>query len=205
MDSASLFGGFLLNLAVAILIVRGIFYPVRHDKNYVFTFIAFSTTIYFVVAFITTAEVSIGVGFGLFAIFSVLRYRAASVTTREMTYLFVLIALPVMNSVLIRTGDWVNLAAANALIILVIFVLERGWGFRYEGVKRVTYDRVDLVKPQNRLLLLEDLRDRTGLDVTRVEVVRIDLLDETARLRVYYDEPRSVDWGTEDPDISDDD
>src|SRR5215204_4169240 len=165
MDPVSLFGGFLLNLAVAVLIVRGIFYPVERDKNYVFTFLAFSTTIYFVVVFISTAEVSLGVGFGLFAIFSVLRYRTASVSAREMTYLFVLIGLPVMNSVLIRTGEWVNLAGANIIIVVVIFVLERGWGFKYEGIKRIRYDRADLVKPEHRALLLEDLRERTGLQI----------------------------------------
>jgi hypothetical protein len=205
MDPVSLFGGFLLNLAVAVLIVRGIFYPVKHDKNYVFTYLAFSTTIYFVVASITTAEVGIGVGFGLFAIFSVLRYRAAAVSAREMTYLFILIALPVMNSVLMRTGDWLNLLGANVAIVAVIFMLEKGWGFRYEAAQRLRYDRVDLVKPENRVLLIEDLRERTGLPIKRVEVLRIDLLDDTARLRVYYDQSSSQFWSVEDDLAANDD
>jgi hypothetical protein len=204
MDPVSLFGGFLLNLVVAVLIVRGIFYPAEQNKNFVFTFIAFNTTIYFVVAFISTAEVSLGVGFGLFAIFSVLRYRTSSVTAREMTYLFILIALPIMNSVLMRTGEWVNLAGANAVVVLILFVLERGWGFEYQGVKRVRYDRVDLVKPENQALLFADLSERTGLRIKRVEVMRIDLLDDTARLKVYFDEPKGNGWSTDDYLVEDD-
>ena len=82
--------------------MRFIYYPLRHDKNDVFTFVAFNTVIFFVMTYLANAQLSVGVGFGLFAIFSVLRYRANAISTREMTYLFILIALPVMNSVLME-------------------------------------------------------------------------------------------------------
>ena len=90
-----------LNLLVALLVVRFVYYPATQDKTYVFTFLAFNTVIYFVLGLLTSANLSVGVGFGLFAIFSVLRYRTDEMPIREMTYLFILIALPVMNSVMI--------------------------------------------------------------------------------------------------------
>ena len=182
--------GFLFNLAIAVLIVRGIYYPLRHDKNDVFTFLAFNTVIFFVMTFLANAQLSVGVGFGLFAIFSVLRYRANAISTRDMTYLFILIALPVMNSVLMSERDWLSLAATNAAVIVVLFVLEQGWGFRYEGFKSVKYDRIDMLKPEKHSLLLEDLRRRTGLPLTRFEIGRINLVDDTVNLYVYYDLPR---------------
>lgn len=182
--------GFLFNLVIAVVIVRGIYYPLRHDKNDVFTFIAFNTVIFFVMTFLANAQLSVGVGFGLFAIFSVLRYRANAISTRDMTYLFILIALPVMNSVLMSQADWLSLAATNAIVVAVLFVLEQGWGFRYEGFKSVKYDRIDMLQPEKHVLLLEDLRRRTGLPLTRFEIGRINLVDDTVNLYVYYDLPR---------------
>ncbi len=197
MSATSVFAGFAVNLAIALLIVRGIYYPVRRDKNYVFTFLAFNTVIYFVMTFLTSAELAIGVGFGLFAIFSVLRYRTDTMSTRDMTYLFVLIALPVMNSVLMRGAEWLLLPASNAAVVIVLFVLERGWGFQYEDSKMIKYERIDLIRPEKRALLIEDIHKRTGLPATRVEIVRINLLEDTAQLRIYYREPESTHWAPE--------
>jgi len=191
MSYLSLFIGFGVNLLVALLIVRFIYYPANPNKNYVFTYLAFNTIIYFVVSFLTSAEISLGVGFGLFAIFSVLRYRTSTMSTREMTYLFIVIALPVMNSVLMRGGEWGLLLAVNAVVTAVLFVLEREWGFHYENSQSIRYDRVELIKPEQRALLLDDLRQRTGLPVKRVEIGRLNFLNDTAELRVFYDEPRS--------------
>jgi hypothetical protein len=174
------------------MIVRGIYYPARHDKNNVFTFLAFNTVIYFVMTFLATAELSVGVGFGLFAIFSVLRYRTGEISTREMTYLFILIALPVMNSVLMTTGAWPILVASNAIVLGVLYVLEQGWGFHYESVKSVKYDRIEMIAAQQQQdALLADLRQRTGLPITRFEIGRINLIDDTADLLVYYEEPKA--------------
>ncbi len=188
MSAIDLFSGFAANLLITVLIVRWLYYPAGQGKNYIFTYIAFSTVIYFVMAFLGNAELSMGVGFGLFAIFSVLRYRTETISAREMTYLFVVIALPVMNSLILVSGDWPALLAANAAVIAVLFALERGWGFHYDGVQPVKYERIELIRPDKRELLLADLRQRTGLPVTRVEVRQINLLNDTADLMVYYDQ-----------------
>jgi len=189
--SIDIFTGFFVNLAVALLIVRAIYYPVKQDKNYVFTFLAFNTIIYFVMSFLTSSELSMGVGFGLFAIFSVLRYRTSPMSTREMTYLFIMIALPVMNSALMLQNDWLALLGANVAVVAVLFVLEREWGFHYASTKLIKYERIELIKPENHALLLADLRQRTGLPVKHFEIGMIDFLKDSAELKIYYDEPKT--------------
>lgn len=186
----NLFIGFVFNLIVAILIVRFIYYPVKQSKNYVFTFIAFNTAVYFVMSVLTNVELSIGVGFGLFGLFSLLRYRTNTMPTREMTYLFVIIALPVVNSILIGSEAWASLLLANTAIMATFFILEREWGFHFEQSQRLTYDRIELIKPQHVDLLLDDLRARTGLDIKRCEVEDINFQRDTAGIKIYYDDPQ---------------
>ena len=187
MNATMLFLGLVINLAVATLIVRFIYYPGRQNKNFVFTFLAFSTVIYLVVSFLAIAEVGMGVGFGLFALFSLLRYRTSPMPAREMTYLFVLIALSVMSAILMQSADWRALLAISAVVVAVILVLEREWGFVYEGVKTIKYDRAELVHADRYAELLADLRQRTGLELTRVEVGGINLVNGTAHVKVFYD------------------
>jgi hypothetical protein len=190
MTFVNLFIGFSVNLLIALVIVRGIYWSVRQGKDSTFTFIAFNTVIYFVMAFLANSQLSVGVGFGLFAIFSLLRYRTSAVSTREMTYLFILIALPVMNSVLMTSGSWLTLIAANSTVVVVLYVLERGWGFHYENSQFIKYDRIEFVKPENHRLLLEDLRQRTGLLVTGFEFGRINFVEDTVDIIVYFDDPK---------------
>lgn len=176
-----------LNLAIALVIVRFIYYPETQNKNYVFTFLAFNTVIYFVLGLLTSVSLSIGVGFGLFAIFSVLRYRTDEIPIREMTYLFIIIALPVMNSILITNGDVAQLLAANGVVVVLLYVLEKEWGFHYEASRKITYERIDLITPANYELLLADVRTRTGLPVTRVVVGRIDFSRDTAEIQMFFE------------------
>lgn len=192
MEWFSLMAGFVVNLLVAVAIVRFIYYPANRNKDYVFTYLAFNTIIYFVVAFMSSTELSLGVGFGLFAIFSVLRYRTNTMSIREMTYLFVLIALPVINAMLMKGSDVALLAAVNAIVVVLLWVLEREWGFHYESHQSVRYDRIELIHRERREELLADLRQRTGLPIKRVEVGRINFLNDTADVRVFYDEPNGL-------------
>lgn len=182
---------FALNLAVVIVIIRFIYYPQQRDKDYVFTFVAFSTIIFFVIGLMNNTELGIGVGFGLFAIFSILRYRTDTVPIREMTYLFVLIALAVVNSLLFQWQAYVQFALVNVAVIAILYVLERGWGFHYMTRKVITYERIDLIRPENEALLLADLQGRTGLPIERVEIGKINFLRDSAEIVVYYD-PRAL-------------
>jgi hypothetical protein len=190
MDSFAVFGlSFLLNMAVALLIIRGIYYPVRRDKNYVLTFFAFNTLVFLITSLLTGVDLSVGFGFSLFAIFSILRYRTDPIPIREMTYLFVMMALPVVNAVLVSQGNVAGLVIANVALVLVLFLVEKGWGFKYAHRKTITYERIDMIKPENHELLLDDLRERTGLAITRCEIGKIDFLRDVAEIKVYYEEP----------------
>ena len=189
-DLPEFIGGAAFNLAVALVIIRFTYYPVTQDKRYVFSFLAFNTIIYFVLQFLTNSDLTIGVGFGLFAIFSVLNYRTDEMPIREMTYLFTVIALPVVNSFLLADNNLASVIIANAIVVTLLFVLEHEWGFNYQTSKKLTYEVIDNIRPENHEALIADLLRRTGLDIKRVEVGRIDFLRDTAELKVYYDEPR---------------
>jgi hypothetical protein len=185
---------FAFNFLIAFLIVRFIYYPSTHNKRYVFTFLAFNTVIYFVLSFLTSAEIGVGVGFGLFAIFSILRYRTDSIPIREMTYLFVIVALPVMNSAGAASAIWPQLIAANLTIMAIMLVLEKEWGFHYEASKRIVYEKIELIRPERRPELLADLEARTGLQIKRIAIGKVDFLRDTAELKVYYDDLNQEDW-----------
>lgn len=192
--SLEFFLGFLFNLLVTITIVRFIYYPMTHNKPYVFTFLTFNTVIYFVLSFITSIDMGIGVGFGLFAIFTILRYRTDPIPIREMTYLFVIAALPVMNSAGVSGGDWTALVFANLAVTAILYVLEKEWGFRYETSKNITYEKIELIKPENRKLLLADLQERTGLSIKRCVIGKVNFLRDTAEIKIFYDDPDRQNW-----------
>lgn len=178
--------GFLLNISVAVLIIRGIYYPSRRSKEYVLAFLALNTTVYLISSLLGGIDLSVGFGFSLFAIFSVLRYRTDPIPVREMTYLFVLMALPVIDAVLLSQAAYLPLLIANAVTILVLYIGERGWGCRYDYEKSITYEKIELIKPEHYDRLLADLRERTGLPVTSARVGKIDFLHDVAEIRITY-------------------
>ena len=179
---------FGFNFIVAFVIVRYIYYPQTRDKAYVFTFIAFNTIIFFVLGLLSSINLSVGFGFGLFAIFSVLRYRTNPIPIREMTYLFIIIALPVMNSILLSENGFGQILLANLIIIAVLHIIEQGWGFQFQAHQIIQYEKIELIKPENRAQLMDDLHQRTGLPITRLEIECLDFLRDTAKIKVYYQE-----------------
>ena len=178
--------GFLVNFVVGLIIVRFIYYPRTKDKRFVFTYLTFSTVIYFVVSLMANITIGIGVGFGLFAIFRIVRYRTEPMPVREMTYLFVLMSLPVMNSSGMLQTAWPQLIIANAVIALVLWLLEKEWGFEYQLPRHVVYEKIELIQPSRQAEMVADLEARTGRKVERVEVGKIDFLKDTADLQVYF-------------------
>jgi len=170
---------FGFNLIVAIVLVRFIYYPSTRSKRYVLTFLAFNSVIFFVLHFMNSIQISLGVGFGLFAIFTILRYRTDPLPVREMTYLFIIAALPVMNAASVDETNWPQLIAANLAILVLMFILERGWGFRYDSSKRIIYEKIELIHPDRMEELLADLKERTGLMIKRVSIGKINFLKDT--------------------------
>ncbi len=187
-ESLGLFiAGSLLNFLSAFVVVRLVYYPRGQSNNFVFTFLAFNTVIYFIMGLFTSIELSIGAGFGLFALFSILRYRTETVPIREMTYLFVMAAMPILNSVLWESNQYDKLLMVDILIILILWILDREWGFNREQFQmNVKYEKIELIKKERKDEMLTDLRERTGLCVLDFEVVNINFLQDVAEITITY-------------------
>ena len=176
----------VIDIIVAWVIVLKIYLPSERDKGYVLTFFAFNISIFMIATLFSQVEISLGLGFGLFAIFSILRYRSDPLPVRELTYLFILMALPVINVILLTEELYVEATIANVAILAMFFIIERALGFRYEAKKTITYEKIELIKPEHYQTLLMDLQERTGLPIRRIEVGNIDFLHDVAEIKIYY-------------------
>lgn len=181
---------FLLNSIVVWIIVHFFYYPKGHRRDYYFTFILLSVSIFMLIYLLLgqSADMGIGAALGLFAIFGIIRYRTESVPIREMTYLFFLVALSVLNA---KTGDlnFIGRVAVNGIMILVVWASENFLSAYREGCKFVKYDNIDLIKPERYEDLKADLETRLGVKITRVEVGAVDFLTDMTMLRVFYEDP----------------
>lgn len=180
---------FALNLVMAIAIVRGVYYHATRRRDYVFTFMMFSVIVFMVCLLLSGVNLDLGFALGLFAIFGIMRYRTDPIEIKEMTYLFIVVGLAVVNAMATQRVSHAELLFINLSIVSATFLLERVWGFKAETSKTVVYERIELIKPEAEAELMADLRERTGLDIYRLEVGRIDLLRDTAQIRVFYNVP----------------
>ena len=180
---------FFFNLLVSFLIIQFFYYPKSRRMDYYFTFMMFSSAMCLLLFLMNNLSLEIGFTLGLFAIFGMIRYRTETVPVREMTYLFIIIAVSVINGIGADV-PFLELVAANVLIILLIWLLEsRGVFVRRTSVKLIIYDRVDLILPERRDELVEDLRKRTGLDIRDIEIGQVDFIKDTAWIKVTYELP----------------
>ena len=197
---------FSVDLLVLYVLIRLIYYPIHRKKEYLFTYFLFNIIIFFLCILMNNVKLSMGFAFGLFAIFSILRYRTEQITIKDMTYLFAVITLAVINALVSKKVSVAELVFTNGMILGVTYTLEHLWLTRHEAVKLVIYEKIDLIKPENREQLWQDLGMRLGITVSRVEIGRIDLLRDTAQLRVFYfeDEQKSRSFNEMLPDDGDD-
>jgi hypothetical protein len=185
-DAWELLFKFGLNALVIFVLIRVIYYPIHRKKDYLFTYFLFNILIFFLCVLLNSVKLSIGFAFGLFAIFGVLRYRTEQISIKDMTYLFAVITVAVITSLASKKVSVTELLFTDGMILLVTYALEHLWLTRHEAMKQLIYERIDLIKPANRDALFEDLHQRLGVKVSRVEIGRIDLLRDTALLRVFY-------------------
>jgi hypothetical protein len=181
----------LVNFITAFLIVRFIYYNQKQSKKFVFTFMALNSTLFLIFNFLGNIELSFGVGFGLFAIFSVLRFRTDTIPSREMSYLFVLLALPMVNFALLDSQQYVALVISYTFVFGLLTLLEKGWGFKYHETKSILYEKIELIKPENHDLLIQDLEERTGLMISDVVINKINFLQDTAEIKISYESSNS--------------
>jgi hypothetical protein len=174
------------NLSIILIIVRYIYYPVTKNKDYLFTYFLISLTVFLLCVLLDSVKLELGFALGLFAIFGIIRYRTDLIPIKEMTYLFLVIGISVVNALANKKISYAELLFANFMIVGVTLGLEKIWLLRHESRKNVIYEKIELIKPEHRTELLADLKERTGIDVVRVEIRRIDFLKDIAHLRIFY-------------------
>ena len=181
----------LFNLMIVVIIVRYIYYPITRNKDYLFTYLLISLTVFLLCFLLDNVKLQLGFALGLFAIFGIIRYRTDPIPIKEMTYLFLVIGISVVNALANKKISHAELVFANLLIVFVTYGMERIWLLRHESRKNITYEKIELVKPEKREELLTDLKERTGIDIIRVEIRRIDFLRDVANIRIFYYEDDS--------------
>ena len=190
---------FGINLLVCWIITHFFYYRKSRRRDYYFTYMLFSTAIFFILYQLQNMSVEVGVALGLFGIFSMIRYRTEQLPIREMTYLFVLIGISIINGAGMASS-YASFIATNVIFILLIWVLEAAGMLSRMAQKVITYEKIALIKPERREELLADLRERTGLEIVKVQVGSIDFLKDTAFLKVTYipddPEPNDIDMMT---------
>lgn len=177
---------FFFNLVITGGIIRFLYYPRSKRRDYFFSFLLSSTTIFMLLFLLDSVSIQVGFALGLFAIFGILRYRTEMLPIREMTYLFMIIGISVINALAKEMG-YIELLVTNGIFILVTWSMEGTNMLRHVSSKHIIYEKIELIKPENSEALLADLKKRTGLNITKVEVGTIDFLKDTAMLNVYYD------------------
>jgi hypothetical protein len=178
---------FVFNSVFMWIIIHKLYYPKSLRKEYYFTFTLISVSVFFLIYLLGSVKVKVGFALGLFAIFGIIRYRTESMSVREMTYLFVIIALSVINALAV-TLSYAELTVTNLIVIGSIYLCERLPWIEHLSEKVVRYDRIELIVPERHAELIEDLNTRLGLHVERVEIGAVDFMRDVTMLKVYYKE-----------------
>ncbi|MBA4154689.1 DUF4956 domain-containing protein [Flavobacterium sp.] len=175
-----------IDFIAVVVLVSLIYYPKHKNKDFIFTFVLFNVINFMICYLLGSAKIKIGFAFGLFAIFSIIRYRTIVVSIKDMGYFFVCVALGMLNSLASVQDNFKMLIICNVVILILTFVLERLDFIKNENAKEIVYDKITLIKPEFRTELLADLNERIGLKIHRVDVVSIDYLKDVALLKAYF-------------------
>lgn len=177
---------FVLNTVFIFILIHFFYYRKSRRLDYYFTFSLISISIFFLIFLLGSVKIKVGMALGLFAIFGIIRYRTETIPVREMTYLFVIISLSVINALALDLS-YIEILIVNFIYVGSAWLLESFKGLRHVSTKLILYDRVDNIGPEKRQELIEDLRKRTGLNIIRVDVGAINYLQDTVMLKAYYE------------------
>jgi len=185
-DFSKLLFKFGINFIFLIIIVRLIYYRVKDDKDYVFTYIMFNILTFFICFLLRKVPMQMGFALELFAVFGILRYRTEAIPIRQMTYLFIVIGISMINALSNKSVSIFEVLFTNGLITLITYLIDRLWFQTIEEKKNIVYEKIELIKPENKQELIKDLKERTGLPIHEVKVDKIDFLRDTAAVTIYY-------------------
>lgn len=187
-DFLKLLFRFLFNFVFIFGIVRLVYYRKQQNKEYLFTYFLLGCVIFLLCFLLDNVKLQLGFALGLFAIFGILRYRTDTIPIKEMTYLFVVIGLSVINALANKKISYAELLFTNTVVFFMVYGYEYLWLKESTLSKKILYEKIDLIKEENRKELIEDLENRTGLDIEWVEVGSIDFLRDVANLVIHYHE-----------------
>lgn len=175
-----------IDLIFLILLIRGIYYVKYKNKAFFLPFVVFNVIIFLITYLLNKVDLSLGAAFGLFAVFGIMRYRSEDISIKNLTYLFIVIAIGLISA--IAKGSWEEISLYNFIILSVVFFMESPLLWKSETSKLVIYDNLNNLKPENKHLFMEDMKNRLGYTIIKYEIERIDLLRDAAYIRVFYEE-----------------
>ena len=182
---------FALNSAVLMILVRWLYYSSSKRKDFLFTFIIIGSIVFVLCYLLGGVKIQIGFALGLFAIFGIIRYRTDQIPIKEMTYLFLVVAISAINGLANKKISILEIAFSNLAMCFLTFGFEKLWLLKHESVKDIVYEKIDLIKPERYAELMCDLQKRTGINtIKRIEIGKIDFLHDTCFLKIYYEEKR---------------
>lgn len=181
--NADFFINLLIDVCSVLLIIFLIYYPMNKKLGYIFTFILFNVVIFLLTYVLNEVKISMGAAFGLFAVFSMLRYRTSGISMKDMTYLFIFIAIGLISAIRLEFHE---LIIINSILIVFIFILDSRLILKRESSRKVLYDNLDMILPERREELIEDLKKRTGFNIHRVVIGQINLLKDSAVIKIYF-------------------
>ena len=175
-----------INMVFITILIRFLYYEKTKRKDYLFTYYLIGTITFFLCFGLKKLDIDTGMGLGLFAIFGIIRYRTDAIEIKEMTYLFLIIGLSVVNALASNKLSIAEMALINVFMVVLTYILEFLWLMKHETRKTIVYERIDLILPEKEAEMKKDLEKRTGLSLNRFEIGKIDFLNDTAQVRVYY-------------------
>ena len=175
-----------INLIFMTIIIRYLYYPITKRKDYLFTYYMIGLTTFFLCFGLKKLDIDTGMGLGLFAIFGIIRYRTDAIEIKEMTYLFIIIGVSVVNSLASNKISVAEMGVINVTVVAVTYGLEYMWLVKHMTRKTIVYERIDLIIPEKYEEMKADIEARTGLSINRIDVGKINFLDDTAQVRIFY-------------------
>ncbi|GGF78620.1 DUF4956 domain-containing protein [Wenyingzhuangia marina] len=178
---------FVVNIVFLTIIIRGLYYKKTKNKEYFFTYYMISVIVFFLCFTLKKFELDLGMALGLFAIFGIIRYRTNAIDIKEMTYLFIVIGVSVVNSLANKKMSYFELFAANALIITVLWFTEWFWSLKHQVSRKIVYEVLENLKPENYSLLKGDLEQRTGLSIDKIKIDEVNFRKKYADIIIYFE------------------
>jgi hypothetical protein len=189
---------FSVNMIFLTILIRYIYYPKTQRKDYLFTYYMISIISFMICFALKKLDIDTGMGLGLFAIFGIIRYRTSTMRIKEMTYLFVAIGLAVTNALAGKQVSYAELLFINCSTIGIIYLFEYVVLQDHEMSKTIIYEKIELIKPENRAELQADLEARTGLVITKIIIGKIDFLKDTAQVKIFFHSDNTEEFYSED-------